>query len=83
MAFAMPRLWGSSTSVVQAASQSPQAVHLSLTHAGPLVISTDQPSSFCSAPVTRAPVKTRILGLRSRRRVLISMPHDGGHIFGK
>jgi hypothetical protein len=83
LAFDMPRLWASSTSVVQAASQSPQAVHLALTYAGAEVICTDQPPSFCSPPVTPAFVRTRMRGLRSRRRVLISMPHDGGHIFGK
>ena len=83
MAFDIPRLWGSSTSVVQTFSQSPQAVQLALTHAGSLVISTDQPPSFCSAPVTRAAGEDPDPRVPLEPAVLISMPHDGGHILGK
>ncbi len=75
----IPRLCGSFTFAGQTSLHFPQAVQRSFTYAGACRMVTFPLSAALISPC----VSTRTRGLRSRRRVLISIPHEGGQSFGK
>src|SRR3990172_5423721 len=78
-----PRLKGSATFDGHTLLQSPQAVQALVTYSGLWRTFTCQPPPLRVALSSCACISTRRRGLRSTRRVLISIPHAGGHILGK
>ena len=79
----IPRLNGSGTVAGHARVQSPHAVQAAVTCSALRRTITRQPAPSRRAAVTWDRVRTRTSGFFESRRVLISMPHDGGQSLGK